>query len=280
MERETVCLTEFAGTGDLGNMSKVQMLLSLKKQRLTAEEIFALFEKTIAEYEEELSRLKEENKRLQKLLDAVLQPQLRIHRAALRKKKMATSSTPNCTTLTVWIIGDSYVRRGAQRATETIGSNLGLDLRVCWFSWGGLRWRGVLPFFSYSLRGIAVPDVLLIHCDLGDVPSVQLLNQMKEDLHQLHHRHPGMKIMLSQINQRRRWRAGANAVKIDKARKFVNSVMATFVHSLNGVIVDHSNIRHDSPGLFLRDRVHFTPRGNDIFLKSLANCLKDHLQRL
>jgi len=59
MERETVCLTESAGKGDLGNMSKVQML------------------------EEELSLSKEENKRLQKLLDAVLQPQLRIHRAGL-----------------------------------------------------------------------------------------------------------------------------------------------------------------------------------------------------
>ena len=61
------------------------MLLSLKKQRLTAaaEDIFALFEKTIGEYEEKLSLSKEENKRLQKLLDAVLQPQLRIHRAGL-----------------------------------------------------------------------------------------------------------------------------------------------------------------------------------------------------
>ncbi|XP_034054379.1 uncharacterized protein LOC117534291 isoform X3 [Gymnodraco acuticeps] len=85
MERETVCLTELAGKGDLLNMSKVQMLLSLKKQRLTAaaEDIFALFEKTIAELEEELSLSKEENERLQKLLDAVLQPQLRIHRAGL-----------------------------------------------------------------------------------------------------------------------------------------------------------------------------------------------------
>ncbi|XP_071058625.1 zinc finger protein 664-like [Pseudochaenichthys georgianus] len=65
-------------------MSKVQMLSS-KKQRLTAEEIFALFEKTIAELEEELSLSKEENKRLQKLLDAVLQPQLRIHRADVQQ---------------------------------------------------------------------------------------------------------------------------------------------------------------------------------------------------
>ncbi|XP_071058568.1 zinc finger protein 32-like [Pseudochaenichthys georgianus] len=83
MERDTVCLTELAGKGDLVNMSRVKMLLSLKKQRLTAaaEDIFALFEKTIAELEEELSLSKEENERLQKLLDAVLQPQLRIHRA-------------------------------------------------------------------------------------------------------------------------------------------------------------------------------------------------------
>ncbi|XP_071059986.1 zinc finger protein 79-like [Pseudochaenichthys georgianus] len=61
------------------------MLLSLKKQRLTAEEIFALLEKTIAELEEELSLSKEENKRLQKLLDDVLQPQLRIHRADVQQ---------------------------------------------------------------------------------------------------------------------------------------------------------------------------------------------------
>ncbi|XP_071060804.1 protein starmaker-like [Pseudochaenichthys georgianus] len=69
-------------------MSKVQMLLSLKQQRVTAsdsEEIFALFEQTISELEEELFLSKEENKRLQKLLDAVLQPQLRIHRADVQQ---------------------------------------------------------------------------------------------------------------------------------------------------------------------------------------------------
>ncbi|XP_071061043.1 adult enhancer factor 1-like isoform X2 [Pseudochaenichthys georgianus] len=64
-------------------MRKVQMLLSLKKLLLTpaGEEIFALFEKMMAEYEEELCRSKEENKRLQKLLDA----QLRIHRADVQQ---------------------------------------------------------------------------------------------------------------------------------------------------------------------------------------------------
>ncbi|XP_034043844.1 uncharacterized protein LOC117525969 isoform X2 [Thalassophryne amazonica] len=53
-------------------MSKVQILRALLKQRLPAgdEEIFELFERTTAEYEEELCGLKEENERQRKLLEA------------------------------------------------------------------------------------------------------------------------------------------------------------------------------------------------------------------
>ncbi|XP_061539417.1 gastrula zinc finger protein XlCGF57.1-like [Phycodurus eques] len=58
-------------------MCKVQMLRELVKQRLNVavEEIFELFERTIAEYEEELSRSKEENERQRELLEAVFTPQ-------------------------------------------------------------------------------------------------------------------------------------------------------------------------------------------------------------
>ncbi|XP_063752984.1 zinc finger protein 32-like [Eleginops maclovinus] len=73
-------------------MSTVQMLLALKKQRLTAaaEDIFVLFEKTMAEYEEELCRSKEKNERLQKLLDSVVQPQLRIRKADVQQLVVVT----------------------------------------------------------------------------------------------------------------------------------------------------------------------------------------------
>ncbi|XP_030002486.1 gastrula zinc finger protein XlCGF57.1-like isoform X1 [Sphaeramia orbicularis] len=52
---------------------KGQILRSLVEQRLTAaaEEIFGLFERTIAEYEEELCRTKEENQRQKQILDCV-----------------------------------------------------------------------------------------------------------------------------------------------------------------------------------------------------------------
>ncbi|XP_054626352.1 zinc finger protein 771-like isoform X1 [Dunckerocampus dactyliophorus] len=54
-------------------MCKVQMLRALVNQRLAAvvEEIFVVLERTIAEYEEELSQTKEENERQRQLLDAV-----------------------------------------------------------------------------------------------------------------------------------------------------------------------------------------------------------------
>ncbi|XP_030287559.1 zinc finger protein 701-like [Sparus aurata] len=68
-------------------MSKVQILRSLVKQRLTAaaEEICALFERTIAEYEEELCRSTEQNQRHRNLLDSALTPQLRLHRADVQQ---------------------------------------------------------------------------------------------------------------------------------------------------------------------------------------------------
>ncbi|XP_037651331.1 uncharacterized protein LOC119503561 [Sebastes umbrosus] len=77
-------------------MCKVQMLRALVKQRLTAaaEEICGLFERTIAEYEEELSRSKEENERQQKLLDAVLHPQLQLHRADVQQLLVVREEDP------------------------------------------------------------------------------------------------------------------------------------------------------------------------------------------
>ncbi|XP_061895381.1 zinc finger and SCAN domain-containing protein 2-like [Entelurus aequoreus] len=68
-------------------MCEFQKVRKLMEERLnvTAEEIFGVLERTIAEYEEELSRTKEENKRLQELLDAVFKPQVVLHRADVQR---------------------------------------------------------------------------------------------------------------------------------------------------------------------------------------------------
>ncbi|XP_061834573.1 uncharacterized protein [Nerophis lumbriciformis] len=68
-------------------MCQVKKLKMLMEQRLhsVVEEIFGLFERTIAEYEEELSRTKEEKYRQQELLDAVFKPQVVLPRADVQQ---------------------------------------------------------------------------------------------------------------------------------------------------------------------------------------------------
>ncbi|XP_041748097.1 zinc finger and SCAN domain-containing protein 2-like [Coregonus clupeaformis] len=64
-------------------MSKMQLLQDYLNERLTAVavEIFGAVENTIAEYQEEISRSKEEIGRLRKLLDLVFQPDIMLHRS-------------------------------------------------------------------------------------------------------------------------------------------------------------------------------------------------------
>ncbi|XP_059205853.1 zinc finger and SCAN domain-containing protein 12-like [Centropristis striata] len=78
-------------------MSKVQTVRALVEQRLTAaaEEIFGLFERTIAEYEEQLCRSKEKNERQQKLLDAVFNPHLHLHRADVQQQSVSEEEFPS-----------------------------------------------------------------------------------------------------------------------------------------------------------------------------------------
>ncbi|XP_061819433.1 uncharacterized protein [Nerophis lumbriciformis] len=80
-------------------MCQVRTLKVLLSQQLTAavEEIFVVLERTIAEYEEELSRTKEENAQQRQLLDALVKkPQVVLHRTDGRKEHLPPSEWPKC----------------------------------------------------------------------------------------------------------------------------------------------------------------------------------------
>ncbi|XP_029549335.1 zinc finger and SCAN domain-containing protein 2-like [Salmo trutta] len=64
-------------------MSKLHLLNVFLTERLTAAavEIFVVVEKTVSEYQEEISRSKEEIDRLRMLLDVVTQPKIHLHKA-------------------------------------------------------------------------------------------------------------------------------------------------------------------------------------------------------
>lgn len=113
---------------------------------------------------------------------------------------------------------------------------------------------------------------------LGNVKSIRLVAAIKQDLRDLHQQFPQMEIIFSVITQRCQWRR-VNPKKVDKARRFVNNVMTTFILSVCGCIVHHPQIKHRNPDQFLHDEVHFTTLGNDVFLNNIALCLKDPIQQ-
>ncbi|XP_041664470.1 zinc finger protein 69-like [Cheilinus undulatus] len=78
-------------------MSKVKMLRSAVNQRLTAavDEILELFERTATQYEEQISRLKGENERQQKLLDAVFIPEVQLHREDVQLQLVRKDISPH-----------------------------------------------------------------------------------------------------------------------------------------------------------------------------------------
>lgn len=176
----------------------------------------------------------------------------------------------------VWILGSSYIQHGEQRARTTLGSNLGANAHVEWFGLGGMRWHSLVPHFNSLARQRGSPDALLLHCggnDLGVIRSVELVAAMKQDLQALYERFPNMILILSFLTQRRLW-SSANPKGIEHSRRWVNSHVSAFISRLQGIVIPHPDIRFNRPELFLRDEVHLSPLGNDIFLKDLAECLR------
>ncbi|XP_029555761.1 zinc finger protein 2 isoform X2 [Salmo trutta] len=74
-------------------MSKLQLLNVFLTKRLTAVavEIYVEVEKTITEYQDEISSSKEEIKRLRRLLDLVFSPEIKLHRADLQQLSFQVS---------------------------------------------------------------------------------------------------------------------------------------------------------------------------------------------
>ncbi|XP_070985445.1 oocyte zinc finger protein XlCOF22-like [Oncorhynchus clarkii lewisi] len=77
------CMNESPSTVIPQKMSKLQLLQAFFSDRLTtvAVEISVAVEKAFAEYQDEISRSKEETQRLQRLLDSVFNPDVKLHKA-------------------------------------------------------------------------------------------------------------------------------------------------------------------------------------------------------
>ena len=80
--REPGALANISVQSITAKMSKSELFREFISEILStaALEIFGGVEKTLAEYKEQISRSEEERKRLQRLLDVVTQPEIKLHR--------------------------------------------------------------------------------------------------------------------------------------------------------------------------------------------------------
>ncbi|CAK6978566.1 unnamed protein product [Scomber scombrus] len=199
--------------------------------------------------------------------------------------KVSSKGTRPCTVTSrvsnIWIIGDSYIRRGEEAAKKEYGKNLGLNANIQWFGKGGMRWGGVLPSFYAELANQSPPDILVVHAggnDLGLMSPKKLAFLMQRDLQQLRAQFPSMQMAFSCISERQQWRHG-KPVQINNDRKSVNKFMRKNVDYIGGELIEHLYLKFYNKNTFLPDGVHLTTAGNQVFLTSIQSTLEKILQR-
>ncbi|XP_041439796.1 uncharacterized protein LOC121400543 [Xenopus laevis] len=178
----------------------------------------------------------------------------------------------------IWIVGDSYIARAHQRLQiyppGTLLSFLPTQVVIQWFGVGGMRWEQVLLKFAAQMRIAMPPDILVVHCggnDLGRVSQRELIRVMRCDLERIMQLAPNVKIVFSEMVSRIHWRFVNTWEAIERSRKVINKQSAGIVRKMGGFNVRHKYVVTGDPGYYLKDGVHLSQVGLDIFVLGLQD---------
>ncbi|XP_056378996.1 translation initiation factor IF-2-like [Hyla sarda] len=185
----------------------------------------------------------------------------------------------------IWILGHSYVVRGAARAAvRPDGRQLGFSrekAQVRWLGQGGLLWGGVLPFLQKYVDLDRAPDVLVLHVggnDLGGRTARSLMRDIKLDLLRIWSSFPGIFIIWSDIVARLKWRRARSVASLNRARAKVNRVVSRFVARNGGLAVRHRELEVASSEFLGPDGVHLNPIGTDLWAWEIRDMLERAVQ--
>lgn len=180
-----------------------------------------------------------------------------------------------------WILGHSYVYRGAMRAdVRRNGRQLGFsrsDMQVHWIGLRGMVWSRVLSEFRFYASYDRYPDVLLLHVGGNDMawrPSRHLIRDIKMDLLCLWTLCPNLIIVWSDIVARRVWREARSVDCINRARAKVNKEVGSFVKRHGGIVVRHKELEKPSEEFLLHDGIHLNEIGTDMWALDLREGLE------
>lgn len=185
----------------------------------------------------------------------------------------------------VWILGHSYVVRGAIRAAvRPNGQQLGFsreEARVHWLGKRGMIWSGLLSEFHRFVRLDRAPDVFVLHLggnDLGKRPFRELLRDMKFDLLRLWALFPRMVTIWSDIVPRKVWREARSVDRLNKARVKINRAMGRFMARNGGIAVRHLDLEAGTGEFWITDGVHLNGVGMDIWSLALQGAIETALR--
>ena len=183
----------------------------------------------------------------------------------------------------MWIVGSSIVKHAFARARNSFeGSQLDLNRQAASLWWQGrkrLRWCLVSGLIRTLLRHEEPPDLLVLHVggnDLGQVPLGDLRLNILLILDKLRSLLPNATFVYSQILPRLHWRCEINHSAIEKARKRLNSFVASVIIRADGCYIKYPEI-HEEMELFHSDGTHLSDFGNDLFLYRLQQGLQTFL---
>lgn len=183
----------------------------------------------------------------------------------------------------LWIVGSSIVKHAFARARKSFeGSQLDVQrfgASLWWQGKSSLRWCLVCGYVRMLLQFEDPPDLLVLHVggnDLGQVPLGDLRFNILLFLEDLRSLLPHTKFVYSQILPRLHWRYEYNHSAMEKARRRLNSFVASNIIRNNGCYIKYPEIT-ENVGLFHSDGTHLSDFGNDMFNFRLQQGLQTFL---
>lgn len=170
----------------------------------------------------------------------------------------------------VWIEGHSLVLGAyCQVAASILGVQYGLSqlLSIMWLGPCGMRWDQLVLWLTKVVRFGRQPQLLLLHLGDNDFPHVsgmELVTKIIQDLHSVHQIFSFSRVTWVDLLHRRVW-CEAHNPKIVAGNRWMCRIMQW--HGTCNCTVRHLFVL---PQLFLRNGVHFSSDGWELYLSNLS----------
>ena len=174
----------------------------------------------------------------------------------------------------MWIVGSSIIR---DLFHFLLDKNLGLSQIGGYIEWKfkpGLREHELVKIIEDMSSVKPPPYLLIIHCGgngIGQAPLGHIQKLMKSNIEYIKSLLPYTRIAFSSILPRLHYRNEMNHRKLDKARKRLNTELASYCMNSGGGYIRYPEITENQE--LFSDFVHLSQKGLEIMSQHLCNAL-------